>query len=830
MAKIPGGFESKATLSDTRKTLTPTEKQSRANFLKNYQRQHKRTLSLTSGIVKTEEPPKADQTGWTDTMRRRFNILLDKLNAGSPSVSDLTAGVHRLFGKRGYQHGDRQIMADFVSQLPPERQMNIAKTTEALIPKTHDPLTKIVFNDIHDAAERAEHLQLFIPQGAPKVSPTLATSGPATVKTPQEPVRAEGPRKAVMDKWTDALLGALADGSATASNVKDVVHQLFGEALAAGDKEFIESKVSNKASKCKEIADRAALLASQVDDPLTKAVLGIINKAALNSLDFQNLMFMPQFPAQPKPSPAPKPSIPPTVKKSIPKNPLTGNKLRYWDHRGTQAMKDFLDVLSGTDEQAKRAAFYGTKGLRDVIREVTDKTNHADVEELDGWITYALKGRSKQQIESIVRSVTAGFGAKGDIYTNVRARLVHRAELVLKTMRDLEARDARGVEHTKRVIKALGNGSTAELKDAFFDPGYGKESYGKNPGLYEVIKEIVPDGNEASERACFDKWLGEALKGRLLLELIPLWTTIKTNMANPVCLRNGVFQTFEQVLAQHIDERKKLDDFMQAITANGDIDSAAAKFELTIRAFTGKGHQLSQARMSALIADYLGRRPNDVAKLKDKWAELPDCPSVTALRGCLGLSDSMAVENLLLELAKWNETKGEVSRLRELLLLAGDQLRIGGEEEIRAKINAALDKLTPQQTIAVASSYIRLVAYGQEIHPMLGDEISAATSRVAPQHFIAECLAYHSPPFGVLEAMENVKRSSVDLTGVNPMYMQDFLNKAIGEALDDLSLDQLNSLRDRLSENNIPQDVPVVSRFRRLVARRREQLSLLPKT
>jgi hypothetical protein len=87
MAKIPGGFESKATLSDTRKALTPTEKQSRANFLKNYQQQHKRTLSLTSGIVKTEGPPKADKTGWTDTMRRRFNILLDELNAGVLSVS-----------------------------------------------------------------------------------------------------------------------------------------------------------------------------------------------------------------------------------------------------------------------------------------------------------------------------------------------------------------------------------------------------------------------------------------------------------------------------------------------------------------------------------------------------------------------------------------------------------------------------------------------------------------------------------------------------------------------------------------------------------------------
>jgi hypothetical protein len=185
-----------------------------------------------------------------------------------------------------------------------------------------------------------------------------------------------------------------------------------------------------------------------------------------------------------------------------------------------------------------------------------------------------------------------------------------------------------------------------------------------------------------------------------------------------------------------------------------------------------------------------------------------------------------AVEDLLLELG--SQTKGGTLRLRELLSLADDELRIGGEEEIRPRINAALEKLTPQQTIAVASSFIKLDPTDKGIYPMLGHYISAATSRVAPQHFIEECLAYRSPPIGALETMEKIELSSNDLTEVDPMYMHDFLANAIGPALDGLSPGDLNRLHERLSERDIPQDVSVVNRFCRLVARRRELLKLLP--
>jgi len=48
--------------SDVRKTLTPDEKKNRAEFLKKFRQEHKRTLSLTAGIVKTETPAKTKKS------------------------------------------------------------------------------------------------------------------------------------------------------------------------------------------------------------------------------------------------------------------------------------------------------------------------------------------------------------------------------------------------------------------------------------------------------------------------------------------------------------------------------------------------------------------------------------------------------------------------------------------------------------------------------------------------------------------------------------------------------------------------------------------------
>jgi len=192
------------------------------------------------------------------------------------------------------------------------------------------------------------------------------------------------------------------------------------------------------------------------------------------------------------------------------------------------------------------------------------------------------------------------------------------------------------------------------------------------------------------------------------------------------------------------------------------------------------------------------------------------------------LKTAPAVEDLLFEMAKENPTKGEVSRMRELLLLTGDQLWIGREEEIRPRIKAALQDLTPQQTIAVASSFIKLDPSDRAICPMLGHEISAATSRAAPKYFIDECAEYRSPPIGALETMEKIELLSVDLT--DAMYMHDFLNNAFKQALDGVSPDKLKRVHDRLNEEGVPKNVSVLNRFKRAVDKRLPQQPDLPNT
>jgi hypothetical protein len=728
--------------------------------------QHTRSLSLQNPPtkvslktpdkpVKTEPPAKTNQLEWTDKMRVRFNILLAKLNSGLLSVSDFIDSVRGMFGKRLYQHGDRQRIDHLVSEQPLNNRGNIARNMEALLPNIpHNSLAAMIGNDILAAA---------------------------------------APGKAEMSKLTDDLLKGLANESATAPDVIDMVHQLFGTTFHADDQEFIKSKVWNKAPNYEVIASEAARLAPRVDD-FTAAVLGVIKEAAVHGLEAQTSIFMPQYPA--KPSPAPATSVPPTVTKGnpIPPNPLTGNKLRYWDHRGTQAMKAFLDVLSGTDKQAKvDAYYYGTKsvkGLHGVIKEVTDKTGHADVTELDGWIDYTLKGRSRQEIASIVKSLTEGFGAQGDIYTNVRARLVRRAELLLKSMEDSEPDwNARGAAHTKRVIAALRNGSTAELKGAFFDPGFGKASYGKNPGLYEFIKQIVPNGNEARERACFDKWLGKALRGCTFSELADIWRTIEINRENPECPRTGVFTTFEQVLQQQIEERKGAVQFVRTVLTNGDVDAAAHTFEKRVKAIARGDSQLMHARMSALIAENLEKLSADErSRVKERCADLHPYPAATAMRAALGMSDPKAIDNLFVKLKA-----GDLSGSRAAFRLAQDQLRLGTRQEIKSQIETALKDLTVQQTIVIAKTYER-IRIGQGLDELLMGPISSTVSAVVPAYFLDEYLIHGRAPFDALEVLEDVVVSNIQLNSNSPGRLNAALGDAIAPALGDLTDQELNEL------------------------------------
>jgi hypothetical protein len=482
VSKIPGNHNSNQPLRDTRAPLSNEGKEKRTELMRR-QHQHKRVASLTTGKVKkTEAPPKADKTGWTDKMREKLNVLLAKLNAGLPSVSDFIASVHDLFGKRGYQHGDRQVIAEAVVKQTPDRQQNIAQNATALLAQVaHDLLTVTVVNDIVGAIPK-----VFVPQ------------------TPSTP------------------------------------------------------------------------------------------------------------PSTPKPFTA--------IDAQIPPNPLSGLELRNWEHRGATAMNAFLTALAGTDEQAKLDAFFGSKsvkGLWEVIKEVTDKTDHADVSELEGWIDCTLKDRSKQEIESIVKSLKEGFGAKGDIYFNVRARLFRQADL----LRRKEAGwNARGMRHTKQVVAALLAGDTQELKGAFYDPGYDTKKYGEDPKLYEMIK----DEDAARQRESFDRWVGEALKGCSRDNLNSILETINENAETRVCPRGGVFKELEGVLRQNIEECRLADEFVSTVLKGGDIGQAADRFGLRVRAVTGSDSQLTQARMVALIAAKLANVPVvEIATLKERCRDLP---------------------------------------------------------------------------------------------------------------------------------------------------------------------------------------------------------------
>jgi hypothetical protein len=678
MDKVPGYGKPDKPLSDTRKPLTPAQKKSRAEFLKNYKQQHKRTLSLTTGkVVKTEESAKTKKSEWTDKMRGKLNVLLAKQNAGISKVSSLIADVHEMFGKRGYQHGDKQVIAKAVSQQPLDKQRTIAQNTAALLVKIADPLTVTVFNDILDAAapvlETETHPLLFIPQvPAAKPHPTLATSGPPKVQEP-----------------------------------KQHISYLY--------------------------------------------------------------------------------------------NPLFGKELRVWHHNGKLATKSFVDALKGGDPDNKVTTF---RKLRTIIKEVTDKTNHADVEELDGWIDMALKERSKQEVQTILQSVKTGFDEAGRIYDAVSLRLVRRAELLLKKMEDSEANwNARGAKQTNAVVEALLTGDPKNLKAAFYDPGFGTPEKGKNPRLYDTIKEKIGNNDPAKERASFDSWVGKALRGRSIDDLQTILKSVAANAETEVCPRGGVFQELERALYQNIEERKQAEQFVRTVVTQGDISSAAGTFEKRVRAITGSDSQLTHARMSALIAENLEKlSPDERSRLEEGCADLPAYAGVTALRAALGMSDPKAIENLFVELAAGDPSEAGTKRLRTAYRLAQDQLRFGTSKEIESRIAAALKNLTPQQTIAIAKLHEKL-RVGGNLDVLLTTHISAAVSAVVPKYFVEEYLVHGRTPFEALELLEKVVFSVVGLHGNSMERVYADLGHAIRPALLELTAEQLS----KLSRLNISQ-------------------------
>lgn len=209
-------------------------------------------------------------------------------------------------------------------------------------------------------------------------------------------------------------------------------------------------------------------------------------------------------------------------------------------------------------------------------------------------------------------------------------------------------------------------------------------------------------------------------------------------------------------------------------------------------------------------------RLSSKAVLHKSCIDLPACAGVTALRGCLEMSDDKAIENLFLQL-------GQGLSATHHFRLADDQLGICGNDEITVRIKAALRQLSTEQTIVVAEAFAKLPPSDQGLYPLMASEISMATKATVPQHFAAQCLAWRTPPVAALATMEKIETCVISMTGGNPLYMKEFLQKAIRSALDNHSSRELETLSGRLKESDISDDRHV-RWFREVVDDRMEEL------
>jgi hypothetical protein len=75
--------------------------------------------------------------------------------------------------------------------------------------------------------------------------------------------------------------------------------------------------------------------------------------------------------------------------------------------------------------------------------------------------------------------------------------------------------DTRGAARAKAFVVAVLEGDPTKMKDAFYDP-----EYGKNPKLYEVVREKKTTGwQPRDEQGNLIRWFREALKGYSIDEL-----------------------------------------------------------------------------------------------------------------------------------------------------------------------------------------------------------------------------------------------------------------------------------------------------------------------
>jgi hypothetical protein len=173
-------------------------------------------------------------------------------------------------------------------------------------------------------------------------------------------------------------------------------------------------------------------------------------------------------------------------------------------------------------------------------------------------------------------------------------------------------------------VVALLSGDEAQMNNAFYDP-----DYGRNPRLYEVIREKRgPGWRTSDEQGYLISWFREALKGYTIDQLDP----ISENLYRDFGGRKAIFRLTQRALIFCINELFHADEMVKAVLRDADIGGMANKFETHFSSIGLIGRQ-QRARMSMPMERVLSRLdPQQMDILRANLRAAPLSLAVTELR------------------------------------------------------------------------------------------------------------------------------------------------------------------------------------------------------
>jgi hypothetical protein len=188
--------------------------------------------------------------------------------------------------------------------------------------------------------------------------------------------------------------------------------------------------------------------------------------------------------------------------------------------------------------------------------------------------------------------------------------------------------DTRGAARAKAFVIAVLAGDPAKMKDAFYDP-----EFGKNPKLYEVVREKKTTGwQPCDEKGNLIRWFREALKEYSIDEL----HAISENLYMEFGGHGWIFDEVRETLAFSVSELIHADEMIKTVFDNRDIGPAVKRFEGLFET-VGLGCRQRNARVSTLMKESLSTLdPGQKDRLRENLVQAPISLAVTALRTLLG--------------------------------------------------------------------------------------------------------------------------------------------------------------------------------------------------